>query len=961
MKMRKMKVVLAVLCTLSILVTSFGMVSAAPEDYTYYSGVKFVENSNGLKLGYHKDSGVTIIKDQASGYSFKDLNKNGQLDPYEDWRLSSTDRAKNLVSLMTLDKKLALKSHGGINATTGLRFAVQRGSGKSTMAEDNNNVQMQCEGSEWGIPAVRSSDPRHTGTIDAGFFDGNDLTISRWPSTMALSNSMDPEMFAEYGKIVAAEYRAIGIQMQLGPQFDQITDPRWGRNNGCVTEDYKLQEDLIGAMIESMQTTETSIKDYGIDKGWGFNSLAAMAKHYPSSGAGEFGFEGHTDLGKFNVYPGGGFQKMMDSFSEAAGFKPEYKNTTRQASSVMPMYSINYDQYPDGTNMGGAFSKWLLTDMLRNASQYDGMVCTDWGIQANMAWGVENAKGYTDVYRLLISYLAGVDQQGGYGNLANIRAAYDMGINGNATFGVPAYGETYMNKVVDDSCVRILRVIFNLGLFENPYADPDYANSFVGSHELSSIAYEGHLESVALLKNSNNVLPIKDATATAYTPQLKTVSGSNTTYSFPLTTSVLEDFYDVPAEITGITGNTTAMTAAEKQAAADAADFAIVWLEGPKNGNGTNNLAQTCQFGPYVSNDREVSIGADWYHADGTIVQFNETPNPSAGDYKRNRSIRGWTNPGSPNKLEMLQETVELMKGKPIIAILNYNQPTVPAEFEPYVDAIVASSSCTPQAYLSAINGDYEPTGLLAVTMPASMAAIENSCEDIPDTPPYVDADGNTYAFGYGLNYSGRIVDDRTADYVGLEMISAPETAVINTNFEVKISLPKGSGSPKLVNENGGLISLKSAVLDNSGDADLWTLTTQVGTDGKRTIRVVTQNALGTYATSLKFTINVTKSTTAPAVQKVTPPASMKVNVAANFAIQTNDEGSYSVNIKAKGAASYLGKSVISKTKNADGTYTWVIAIKIGSAGKRDLEVYAGDKVGNLSAPYAVQQTVTLI
>ena len=185
-----------------------GIVSMAEEtdgtSTSYYGGVTLFENSNGLVLGYREDTGVTLIKDEESGYYFKDMDKDGELDVYEDWRKSSTERAEDLASLMDLDQMLGLMLHDSVSneedIENGKRFDLVRNyNSKSEMAEYNNKLQTWAENTEWGIPVAISTDPRHSGTIDAGYDAGEDLSLSQWPETMGMANSFSTETFTEFG------------------------------------------------------------------------------------------------------------------------------------------------------------------------------------------------------------------------------------------------------------------------------------------------------------------------------------------------------------------------------------------------------------------------------------------------------------------------------------------------------------------------------------------------------------------------------------------------------------------------------------------------------------------------------------------------------------------------------------------------------------------------------------------
>ena len=774
-----MKRLIAALCVIVLIVGILALPAfASPYDTTYtnYGKVRLIENKNGLVLGYTPDTGVSILFDVDSGYYFKDLNKNGKLDPYEDWRLDIETRTADLLSQMPLTQKFALMAHSGTNVTTGNRMAVIRSIGKGAQADGSNGnlLQRNAEATAFGIPYSYSSDPVHAGVIDTGSDDDGGggtgyppvTNISRWPNTLGLANSFSPELHYAFGQTISLEYRNSQIFQQLGPLIDQSTHPVWSRITNAITEDYDLFIDLVQAEVSGMQTTEEEIVDYGLPEGWGKDSISAMTKHLLGTGSGEFGYEGHAQIGGWLVYPGGGYEKLIDAAADASGFGLFAPHSSKTANAGMTAYGVAVGDDGLGRHnellgdkrfslVGGGYSHWLMTTYLREGRNWDGMITSDWGIYggANTSGtnhGMRNEFGVDDAVRYFVSYMSGMSQTGGTGSVATCQLAYNIGVNGDPTRGIPAYGQDYMDAMVNARAGNVIKTIMKCGLFENPYTDPDKADAENGSVELNTIAFDAHHQSIVMLKNHDDLLPIPIKSAKAY------VVGSTGN------TGIVEmagRFYDTttdPAE----------------------ADFAIVKITGPSNGNGsdTNPTAQTAQFAPYTKTvGRAVSLGGYWFRPTGTKVPAYEIPNPAAGDYKENMSNIGYSNAGTMVQLNTLINARAAMGDKPVILVLNYRNGIVPAEFEPHCDAIVAGVGVADEAVMNVICGRYEPTGLLAVTFPRSMAHIEMSCEDVPDSTPYVDADGNVYQFGFGLNYSGRIVDERTAKYLGLQAINEVE------------------------------------------------------------------------------------------------------------------------------------------------------------------------------------------
>lgn len=767
--------------TIGIMLISISIYAQTNKNY------ETIENPNGPTLGYSPTSGVKIIT--VDGLKFKDLNKNGKLDKYEDWRLSADERAKDLASKMTTKEIAGLmlySMHQAIPASdagfgsasyNGQPFSKATGVDPSDLTDQqkaflkddnlrhvlitsvkspeiaakwNNKMQAYIEGLGWGIPSNTSSDPRNsaiaTGTTKAEFNAGAGGDISIWPEGLGLAATFDPEVVKEFGKTAAQEYRALGITTALSPQVDLATEPRWYRVFLTFGESPELATDMSRAYIDGFQTSEG---DAEIKDGWGYNSVNAMVKHWPSGGPEEGGRDGHWAFGKFAVYPGNNFETHLKPFTEGA-FKLDGK--TEEASAVMPYYTISYNQATDGTNYGNNFSKYIITDLLREKYGYDGVVCTDWMVTTNEGetpntfngkpWGVE---GMTEAERHYIALMAGMDQFGGNNVIAPILEAYQM--------GVKEHGEKFMRKRFEQSAVRLLRNMIRPGLFENPYLDPAKSAATVGSPEFMQKGYDAQLKSVTLLKNKGNVLPIKDRKTVfipkTYFPATKGwwANWSQARVDYPVEIEMVKKYYDVtedPAE----------------------ADFALVFISSPhsnedgggydiadRKAGGNGYVPISLQYNTYTATDaREHSIAAGDPVIDPTIT---------------NRSYKDKTvNVSNASDLATVLNTKSQMGDKPVIVVTNIARPMVFAEFEPNVEAIVARFSIGEQAVMDVISGKYEPSGLLPMQMPANMETVEKQNEDVPfDMDCHVDSEGHSYDFAYGLNWSGVISDARTAKY----------------------------------------------------------------------------------------------------------------------------------------------------------------------------------------------------
>ncbi|MDZ7720966.1 MAG: glycoside hydrolase family 3 N-terminal domain-containing protein [Balneolaceae bacterium] len=372
--------------------------------------IEFIHHSNGPTIGYSLNSGVEIL--QLDGAAFKDLNKNGELDPYEDWRLSADERAEDLASQMSVEQIAGLmlySAHQSIPAGEGgFRAGTYNGSPlsesdaepsdltdqqKQFLEEDNlrhvlittvespavaaqwnNNAQAFAEGLGLGIPMNTSSDPRHETVADAEFNEGAGGDISMWPGSLGLAATFNPDATEQFARIASREYRALGITTALSPQIDMATDPRWMRVSGTFGEDSQLSADMARAYVDGFQS---SSEEEEISGGWGYESVNAMVKHWPGGGSGEGGRDAHYGFGKYAVYPGNNFDEMLIPFTEGAF---NLKGETEMASAVMPYYTISVGQSPEGEDVANAYSDYIIQELLRDKYGFDGVVCTDWGV-----------------------------------------------------------------------------------------------------------------------------------------------------------------------------------------------------------------------------------------------------------------------------------------------------------------------------------------------------------------------------------------------------------------------------------------------------------------------------------------------------------------------------------------------------------------------------------------------------
>jgi beta-glucosidase len=459
-----------------------------------------------------------IIEQQ--GLLFKDLNRNGVLDPYEDWRLPPSARAKDLVSRMTLEDKAGMMMHGtarsqgpmgGIGFGTGYDTAaiaklirdvgvnsfITRLSGDPrTLADGDNKLQEIAEKVRLGIPLTISTDPRNHFQYTPGT-SSQSGRFSQWPETLGLAATRDAALVRRFADIARQEYRAVGIQETLSPQADLATEPRWSRISGTFGEDVDLSRVLVRAYVEGFQHGASGVDSAGV---------IAVVKHWVGYGAQKDGLDSHSSYGRFANFTAGNLDLHVEPFLGAFAAHVE---------SVMPTYSILEGAKLNGRpleQVGAGFNRQLLTDLLRKHYGFQGVILTDWAITndcaevcrngfppgerptfagVGMPWGVEDLP---KVDRFAKAVNAGVDQFGG---------------TEEAQFLVQGVRSGKITESrLNESVYRVALQKFRQGLFENPYVDTVSAARIVGNAQFQNEATAAQRRSLVLLENKNDILPL---------------------------------------------------------------------------------------------------------------------------------------------------------------------------------------------------------------------------------------------------------------------------------------------------------------------------------------------------------------------------------------------------------------------------------------------------------------------
>ena len=403
-------------------------------------------------------------------------------------------RVEDLLAQMTLEEKAGLMFHAPIfmNEDGTLldgteeriaerhlnHFNIYFAPAPHQQAEWHNRLQELARATRLGVPVTISSDPRHSFTENLAAAWAA-TGFSQWPEPIGFGALRDEEAMLEFGDIARREYRAVGIHVALHPMADLATEPRWARIMHTFGEDAELASRLLAAYIRGFQGDEL-----------GPSSVACMTKHFPGGGPQRDGEDPHFAYGKDQVYPGGMFDYHLRVFEAA------FAAGTAQ---IMPYYGR-----PVGTELeevGFGYNRDVVTGLLRGHYGFDGVVCTDWGLVtdaplpdgsvfAAKCWGVEELSVED---RLLKIVEAGCDQLGGE-ELPEVLV--ELVRAGRISEGR-----------IDESARRLLRDKCRLGLFDDPFVDPDEADRTCGAPGFRAAGDRAQCRSAVVLTN-DGVLPL---------------------------------------------------------------------------------------------------------------------------------------------------------------------------------------------------------------------------------------------------------------------------------------------------------------------------------------------------------------------------------------------------------------------------------------------------------------------
>lgn len=839
MKHKTWKRTLSLGLTVSLLAAVAAPASAAAAEYIEAphkaSEFKSVTDQKYLEPAVYENGegqpsvGVTtvgVIK--VDGLYFKDSDNDKELDPFEDWRLTTEERVADLIGKLSLEQKAgqvminslspAVASGkspdggagaliGGLPANTtdafvsgiiptgdedtsaGLNILVNNQM-RHTIIRNNpspaelalyiNALQQTSEylavtGEDMVyLPVIQSSNQRnHSGATAVGFSEASGI-FATYPGTQGLvaaalgMEAVEPgsgyEMISTFADESRQEWAATGIRKGYIYMADVNTDPRWTRNYETWGERTEVTAEIMARLVTGFQNGKDGLND---------GSVAMTVKHFPGGGARENGNDPHSESGRWNIYAEENtlakyhlpsFQAVVDV--NVASIMPYYAVAAGDDRSASQKLDSGYTMtFQD--QVGMAYSPEILQTLLRDTMGFKGYVNSDTGINEGMAWGIDKAL-YDMPARIAMAINAGTDIISGTTDLASVLVAVERAeVKAQGQSAIDAYCKEnkidtdkkealFADKAVltmdrlDEAASRLLAEAFDLGLFENAYADPDEAEAVVSAIKATGHDYDVQQKSAVLLKNSGAALP---------------AAAGKTVYISYLDDKGDEATASIQAEVAKLYA-AAGYTVTEDAAKADYAFF-------------------------YINPVRYSGWGLNGYLPDLRLGENMDTPtvNSETTGYLDGKTMKLTTVAGFDG-IKTAADAVHANGGK-AVALVNMNQPWILDNLEPNCDAVIAHFDTLQTALLDVVSGKVAPVGKLPITVPANaeVLKLENKtmknfageevqyaiCASPNDVPgydkdqyidpavlattsgnsyTYKDADGNYYGSGFGLTYA---------------------------------------------------------------------------------------------------------------------------------------------------------------------------------------------------------------
>ena len=599
--------------------------------------------------------------------------KKQQLPPYKDATLSIDTRVTDLMSRMTLQEKIAqlnqytLGRNDNVNNLDEVVTNIPGETGSLIYfgddAELRNAMQKKAvEGTRLGIPILFGFDVIH------GF-----RTV--YPIPLALGATWNPELAGQACRVAAQEAYDAGIDWTFSPMVDIARDPRWGRIAEGYGEDPYLTSVFGAASVKAYQGDDLS-QPYNI---------AACLKHYVGYGASEAGRDYvPTEISR---------QTLWDTYL------PPFEAGVKAGAATLMSSFNNISGTP------GSANRYTMTDVLKEKWGHDGFIVADW-----------NA-----VVQLINQ---GMAEDGKAAAMYAIKAGLDMDMVDNLYMqhleDLVAEGKVSEDRI-DDAVRRVLTLKFRLGLFDNPYTEEKPESERILLPRSLEIAEQAAIESMVLLKNDSDILPLSaDLKIALIGPMAKNQA------------DLLGSWYG-----------------------RGRAEDVVSIFDGLKEVLGTEPAyAQGCDFDSEIPGGFEEAVETA-SQADVVVLCLGEKRSWSGENASRSTIAL----PGIQEELLMtVKET-----GKPVVVLLSNGRSLDLTRISPAADAVLEiwqPGVMAGKAVASILTGESNPSGRLTVTFPYTTGQIpiyynrrdsgrrgtQGLYQDIPSTP--------MYEFGYGLSYT---------------------------------------------------------------------------------------------------------------------------------------------------------------------------------------------------------------
>ena len=737
--------------------------------------IKIYQNPNGQRV-----STVDRRVFTQDGLTFKDIDGSGSLTAVNDWRNAPAERAAAYVQQLTVKEKIAqlfisdwrmakypmtgpmtamykdmerksdeygildegefrgktIFGEQHLPSTTTLlkewfnRHVILRANATpADMADWMNEAHAVCEQCEHFIPVAAASNSRNeNGELVFGMNDAGGV-LATWPGTLGIAAAVKGyriDLVDKFAATVRREWNACGLRKGYMYMADTMTDPRWQRTYGTFGEDPELISEIMTHIIPGIQ---------GSDKGVTADGVAVTTKHFPGGGARENGFDPHYAAGQWNVYatPGSLETYHLPPFAAAvkagtASVMPYYSKPAAEKSA--PQHDLQGNEI-DMQPYGFAYNHYFIDTILRGQMGFTGYINSDTGIAHNMAWGVEMLD-VPERIGFAVNH-AGVDIISGLFDNEAGQQAYDRGHSDYYDTHPVPQGFAKEQLVLTDAAlnravIRTLTELFALGMFDDPYRDPEEAERVVANPEDWAAAAEAHRRSVVLLKN-DGTLPISEGKKIYAEAFLK-----NPEQAQAATQALRSELKDC----------TLVEDAAE-------ADVALLFVS-PSSGE-----------------------------------YFNATPGYLELDICENKTVHNVDAEGRPTaethtettlsgaqRLSEIAAAVHANGGK-VISNINFTLAWQVGNVERISDVLLAGFDTYRDATLDVIFGRFAPTGKLPITLPKGDEVLAVNAQGVcisPNDVPgfakdrympdslkdengkayaYRDAAGNYYEYGFGL------------------------------------------------------------------------------------------------------------------------------------------------------------------------------------------------------------------